>query len=74
MRTLLVIAFALLFAGCSHAPHSAAPRRPAPAADLAAPVLAPMAARERLLEDLGDQKQLARDRAATLDDVADRDH
>ncbi len=74
MRNLLAVASVLLFAGCGHAPHTAAPARPAPIPDLAAPVLAPMAARERLLEDLEVQKQKAHDRADTFDEAADRDH
>lgn len=74
MRTLPTLTMFLLCAGCGRAPDTAAPARPAPTSDLAAPVLAPMAARERLLEDLEQQKQQARDRAAQFDAVTGDDH
>lgn len=74
MRTSLAVVSVLLCASCGHAPYTAAPARSAPIPDLAAPVLAPMAARERLLEDLEVQKQKAHDRADTFDEAADRDH
>lgn len=74
MRNLLAVASVLLFAGCGHTPPTAAPERPAPIPDLAAPVLAPMAARQRLLQDLETEKQQARDRADTFDEAAGRDH
>lgn len=74
MRTLLTVASFLLCTGCGPAPSAAAPGAPAAPPDLAAPVLAPMAAREQLLDDLEQQKQKARDRSQVFDDVAGRDH
>jgi hypothetical protein len=73
MRTLPTLTLFLLCAGCGRAPNAAAATQPAPTSDLAAPVLAPMAARERLLEDLEVQKQQARSRASQFDAVTDDD-
>ncbi len=70
----MLVAFAVLFTGCGRAPRETARPEPgAPASVIAAPVLAPMVARERLLEDLGQQQQQARERAAVFDDAAGRD-
>lgn len=74
MRTVLTVASLLLCTGCGRAPATAAPGAPAASPDLAAPVLAPMAARERLLDDLGQEKQKARERSSVFDDAAGRDH
>lgn len=69
MRNLLILASLLLCAGCGRTTDTATP---APQSDFAAPVLAPMQARERLLEDLEQQQQQARDRSAMFDDAAGR--
>lgn len=64
MRNLLIVASLLLCTGCGRTPEAP------PQSELAAPVLAPMQARERLLEDLEQQQQQARDRSAQFDDAA----
>lgn len=72
MKTPAVLLLAALFAGCGGEP----PKRtdptdapPAPAAELALPVTAPVQSRDYLLHGVGQQKQQARDRAAALDEV-----
>ena len=78
MRTVSLVALALLLCGCRHetpasqSPPAAAPE-PSAISDLAAPITAPMVVRERLLHDLDQQKQLARERAGTMDEVVNRD-
>jgi hypothetical protein len=73
-----LLAAMVLCTGCRRAPEQSPPQ-PAPghkvaASPLAAPVTAPMAARERLMSDLDRQKQLARERADDFATAADRDH
>lgn len=52
----------MLFAGCGHSAVTEA---------VAAPVNAPMVARERLLHDLDGQRNAARQRAGVMADVVD---
>lgn len=73
MRSVCWPVLLLLAVGCGHA----APERPnqpaSKASELAAPITAPMAARDRLLHDLEHQQRLARARSALLDDTVPRD-
>ncbi|MCA8963610.1 MAG: hypothetical protein KDC48_01915 [Planctomycetes bacterium] len=66
MRFLAAVVLGLLCAGCGG-------HGKATADAVAAPVVTPMQARERLVHDLDVQKQLARDRAEQFDEAADRD-
>jgi hypothetical protein len=73
MNAWALLAMLVFCAGCRRAPQPQ-PQAPTPppadrseASPLATPVTAPMAARDRLLNDLGRQKQLARERAEVFE-------
>jgi hypothetical protein len=74
MNAWALLAGLVFCSGCRRAPE---PPRQAPApvdtSPLAVPVTAPMAARDRLLHDLGRQQQQARERAELAETAADRD-
>ncbi len=72
MRVLLCLV--VLLAGCTRRAESSPQPEAAPAA-LAAPVVAPLQARDRILEDLRVQKAAAEARRAEFDRVLEgRDH
>ena len=75
LRTAALILLPCLCAGCEPPPQSGAGQsgenEKAATPMLAKPVLAPMAARERLLHDLDVQKAAANVRAGQMDSVID---
>lgn len=66
-RVLLVLMLGVTACGSEDIDRSTPEVPAAPANDLALPVTAPMAVRERLLEDLEEQNRAARERSRDLD-------
>lgn len=76
MNAWALIAGLVFCAGCRRSPEPPPPAPTTPAtgsSSLAAPVTAPMAARDRLLHDLRQQNQQARERAESCETAVDRD-
>ncbi len=72
MRRVLLLTMLWLTACGSETPDPKDPEvPPAPSSELALPVTAPMAVRQRLLGDLKAQNEAARERGANLDTIID---